>query len=125
MIRKTKKTKFLTRKISETFLEFSSPLLESLGKDVSKYKVEQVLKIAFTAWNAVVIDTVKGNSQYVTQIRELTRDDPMSAALIEQMISRKQDMFSDDLRMIGRYRVTQKRGKWRLRAEARDPSTID
>ena len=102
MVQKTKKTKFPTRKISETFLEFSSPLLESLGKDITKYKVEQVLKIAFTAWNSVVIDTVKGNSQYVAQIRELTRDDPMSAALIEQMISRKQDMFSDDLRTIGR-----------------------
>jgi arginine repressor len=125
MIQKKKKTKFPPRKISETFLEFSLPLLESLGKDVNKYKVEQVLKIAFTAWNAVVIDTVKGNSQYVARIRELTRDDPMSNALIEQMISRKQDMFSDDLRMIGRYRVTQKRGEWRLRAEARDPSTID
>jgi hypothetical protein len=27
--------------------------------------------------------------------------------------------------MIGEYRLTQKRGEWRLRAEARDPSTID
>jgi hypothetical protein len=125
MIQKKKKTKFPPRKISETFLEFSLPLLESLGKDVNKYKVEQVLKIAFTAWNAVVIDTVKGNSQYVARIRELTRDDPMSNALIEQMISRKQDMFSGDHRMIGEYRLTLKRGEWRLRTEARDPSTID
>lgn len=125
MVRKTDKTKFPHRKISETFLEFSAPLLESLGKDVTKYKAEQVLKIAFTAWNAVVIDTVKGNSQYVGKLRELTMDDPMSAALIEQMISRKQDMFSGDLRMIGEYRVTQKRGEWRLWAEARDSSTID
>jgi hypothetical protein len=125
MVQKTKKAKFPQRKISETFLDFSSPILDSLGQDVTKYKVEQVLKIAFTAWNAVVIDTVKGNSQYVAQLRQLTRDDPMSAALIEQMISRKKDMFSDDLRMIGEYRVTQKRGEWRLWAEARDPSTID
>ena len=87
--------------------------------------MEQVLKIAFTAWNAVVLDTVKGNTHYVTKLRELTTDDPMSAALIEQMISRKQDMFSGDHRMIGEYRLTQKSGEWRLRAEARDPSPID
>ena len=125
MVRKTKKTKFPHRKISETFLDFSSPLLDALGKDVTKYQVEQVLKIAFTAWNAVVLDTVKGNTQYVTQLRELTAEDPMSAALIEQMISRKQNMYSADHRMIGEYKLTRKSGEWRLRAEARDPSTID
>ena len=51
--------------------------------DVNKYQVEQALKIAFTVWNAVVLDTVKGNNQYVTKLRELTADDPMSAALLE------------------------------------------
>jgi len=49
----------------------------------------------------------------------------MSDALIEQMITRKRDMFSDDNRLIGEYRVTQKKGEWRLWAEARDPSNID
>ncbi|MGD8284795.1 MAG: hypothetical protein PVG08_11840 [Desulfobacterales bacterium] len=75
MVRKTKKTKFPHRKISETFLDFTSPLLDALNKDVTKYQVEQVLKIAFTAWNAVVLDTVKGNTRYVTQLRELTAED--------------------------------------------------
>ncbi len=125
MVRKTKKTKFPHRKISETFLDFSSPLLDALGKDVTKYQVEQVLKIAFTAWNAVVLDTVKGNTRYVTQLRQLTAEDPMSAVLIEQMISRKQNMYSADHRMIGEYKLTRKSGEWCLWAEARDPSTID
>jgi hypothetical protein len=125
LVRKTKKTKFPHRKISETFLDFTSPLLDALNKDVTKYQVEQVLKIAFTAWNAVVLDMVKGNARYVIKLRELTADDPMSAALLEQMISRKQDMFSGDHRMIGEYRLTLKRGEWRLRTEARGLSTID
>ena len=125
MVRKTKKTKFPHRKISQTFLDFSLPLLDTLGEDATKYQVEQVLKIAFTAWNAVVLDTVNGNTQHVTKMRELTTENSMSAALIEQMISRKQDIFSGDHRMIGEYRLTQKIGEWRLWAEARDPSTID
>jgi hypothetical protein len=57
--------------------------LDALGKDVTKYQAERVLKIAFTVWNAVVLDTVKGNNQYVIKLRELTADDPMSAALLE------------------------------------------
>ena len=125
MVRKAKKTEFPHRKISETFLDFSSPLLDALGEDATKYQVEQVLKIAFTTWNAVVLDTVNGNTQHVTKLRELTTENPMSAALIEQMISRKQDIFSGDHGMIGEYRLTQKIGEWRLWAEARDPSTID
>ncbi len=119
-----KKNEFPNRKISETFLEFSSPLMDTIGEDVTKYKVEQVLKIAFTVWNAIVLDTAKGSSKYISMVRKTTMGDPISSALIEQMISRKNDMFTDDQRMIGEYCIMQKNGEWRLLAEARDPSTI-
>jgi len=33
-------------------------------------------------------------------------------------------MFANDLRLIGEYSITQKKGEWRLRAEARNSSTI-
>jgi hypothetical protein len=125
MIRKKKKIKYPDRKISETFLDFSSPFLDSFSEKVTKYQVEKVLQIAFTVWNAVVLDIVNGNIQYVTKLRELTKEDPTSTALIEQMINRKQDAFSDDHRMIGEYKLFRKNGEWRLWAEARDPSTID
>jgi hypothetical protein len=121
---KKKKNKFPNRKISETFLDFASPIMNALGKDATKYQVEQVLKIAFTVWNSIVLDTVKGSSEYVSMLRETMKEDPMSSALIEQMIFRKNDMFSGDHRMIGEYSVTQKNGEWRLRADARDPSVI-
>jgi hypothetical protein len=125
MIRDKKRNKFKHRKISETFLDFSSPLLDALGENASKYQVEQVLKIAFTVWNAAVLDTVKGNTQFVNQLMESTSEDPMSATLIMQMINRKQDVFSCDHRLIGEYWLTKKKGEWRLRAEAKDPLTID
>jgi hypothetical protein len=121
---KKKKNKFPNRKISETFLDFASPIMDALGKDATKYQVEQVLKIAFTVWNSIVLDTVKGSSEYVSMLRETLKNDPMSSALIEQMIFRKNDMFPDDNRMIGEYSVSVKNGEWRLRAEARDPSAI-
>lgn len=125
MVRKTKSGLSPHRKISETFLDFSRLIIDSMGREATKDQVEQVLKISFTVWNAVVLDTVNGTSQYISKIRELTSGDPISAALIEQIISRKQAMFSDDYRLIGEYRLTQKNSEWRLWAEARDPWTID
>jgi len=121
---KKKKLKFPNRKISETLLDFSSPLLDALGKGATKYQVEKVFEIAYTVWNAIVLDTVKDSSEHISMLRQTIEGDPMASELIEQFISRKKAMFADDLRLIGEYRVTQKRGEWRLRAEARDSSTI-
>lgn len=121
---KKKKIKFPNRKISETFLDFSSPLLNSLEKDVTKSQVEKVLVIAYTVWNSVVLDTVKGNTKHISMLKQTIREDPISAILIEEMISRKKNMFADDLRMIGNYSIFQNNGEWRLRAEARDPSSL-
>ena len=81
--------------------------MDAIGKNATKYQVEQVFVIAFTVWNSIVLDTVKGSSQYLTMLIETLKEDPMSSALIEKMIFRKNDMFSDDHRMIGEYSVTQ------------------
>ncbi len=48
----------------------------------------------------------------------------MASSMIEQLISRKMEFYADDLRLIGEFSITKKKGKWRLRADARDPSTI-
>jgi hypothetical protein len=121
---KKKHLKFPNRKISETFLDFSSPLLETIGGAATKGQVEKVLQITYTVWNAIVLDTAKGCGKNISMLRETTKSDQMTSLLIEQLISRKRDLFADDLRLIGEYSITQKKGEWRLRAEARDPSTI-
>lgn len=109
------------RKISETFLDFAEPLLETVDRKAGKEGVEKILQIAFTVWNSVVFDTVGGSGDYVAKLRQCIENDPIAAALIEFMISRKKAMFGDDLRLIGEYSVTKKLGGWNLRAEARDP----
>ncbi|MBI4527905.1 MAG: hypothetical protein HY695_29265 [Deltaproteobacteria bacterium] len=109
------------RKISETFFAFAAPLLEAVGPKATRRQVEEVLKIAFTVWNSVIYDTVNGNDHYVAQIRQLTANDPQSSAVLEQMITRKKTMFSDDQRVIGEYKLTKKPGEWHLWAEARKP----
>jgi hypothetical protein len=42
------------RKISETFLRFAAPLLESLPRDAPEHHAQQALQVSFTAWNAVL-----------------------------------------------------------------------
>lgn len=121
---KKKKRQFSKRKISETFLDFSSPLLDALGRGATKHQVEKVFEITYTVWNAIVLDTVKDSSEHISMLRQTFEGDPMSSELIEQFISRKKTLFANDLRLIGEYSITQKRGEWRLRAEARDSSTF-
>jgi len=107
---------------SETFLDFAAPLLGEPG-GATKDQLEEVLKVGFTVWNSVVFDTVNGNTECVATLRKLTAVDPISAALTEQMISRKRAVFPDDHRLIGRYGLKRKNGEWRLWAEARAPAT--
>jgi hypothetical protein len=82
-----KKIEFPDRKISETFLDYSSPLLDALGEHPTKYQVEQVLKIAFTVWNAIVLDSVKGGTEYISLVRDTVKKDLMSSALIERTLT--------------------------------------
>jgi hypothetical protein len=111
------------RKISETFLAFSAPLLETAGIRQTKGQIEKVLKIAFTVWNSVEFDTIDSNNHFIDRIRELVANDPEASRNIEEMITRKKTLFSDDHRLIGGYRLTRKNGEWNLWAEARLPQS--
>jgi hypothetical protein len=114
---------FPERKISETFLDFASPLLDVLPHGVGKAEFESVLKIAFTVWNAVVYADVTGDEKHLETIRKLTAQDPdpIALPLIKQLIDRKRAVFGADHRLIGEYRVTAKWGGFNLWAEARTP----
>ncbi len=123
MTRTTKKKPFPDRKISETFLDFSLPLLEALGSRPSKDRIERVLMITSTVWNSVVLDAVRDNDHYVAKLRESAAVDPEFSAILEFMIARKWAMFANDNRLIGEYSVRYNRYEWRLRVEARGPAT--
>jgi hypothetical protein len=110
------------RRISEAFLEFAEPLLEKEGAPPTAQEAEKVLQLASTIWNAVVYDTVHGNTEWVTRLRNLIAGQPPLVALIEQMILRKQSSFGHDLRLVGEFKILEKNGEWRLRAEARAPT---
>jgi hypothetical protein len=121
MVKKKLEISFPDRKISETFLDFAEPLLRTAGAQITKDQFEKALKLAFTVWNSVVLDTVNSDSHFVTELKKYVAEDVLSEALIQQMISRKKAMFGHDLRLIGEYKIMKEKGEWRLRAEARAP----
>lgn len=108
-------------KISAAFLDFASPLIDAAGPDAGNSELTPILTLAFTAWNAVVLDRVNGDTQFVDAIRLTTAGNPGSAALMELLLERKRLLFADDERLIGNYELLQEDGEWVLRAEARDP----
>ena len=124
MARAKTRKKIADRKISETFLDFASPLLDPLGAEATEREMENALQIAFTVWNAVVYDAVDRSSRWVDRLRNyLAGQDPRVQALIEQLVSRKQSLFGNDHRLVGEYQLYRQGGELRLRAEARAPRT--
>jgi len=110
------------RKFSETFLDFSSPLLDAIGDGATKQQIENVLKITYSVWNAVILDTVKGSSDYISMLKQTMENNPMGLKFIEELISRKKNQFGNDFRLIDEYSIKNVKGEWRLRVEARDSS---
>jgi hypothetical protein len=114
--------RFPEPKISETFLEFAEPILGNEIGSLTAEEIEQALRVPFVVWNAVVYDTVHGNAEWVTRVREQVAQDPQLTLLIDGLITRKQTQFGHDLRLVGKYEIVETNGEWRLRVEARSPT---
>ncbi len=107
------------RKISETFLDFASPIMETLPDDASAAYVESVLKTPYAVWNAMVLYEVKGDRHFLDQIQAAMTHFPEGAALVHVLIERKRTLFGRDHRVIGVYAIIEKRGELVLRADVR------
>ncbi|MEJ0034888.1 MAG: hypothetical protein WDO68_02170 [Gammaproteobacteria bacterium] len=59
-------TPFHEPNISKAFLEFAQPILGEEGS-LTPEQIEQILRMAFVTWNAVVYDTVHADTEWVTR----------------------------------------------------------
>ncbi len=57
-----------SRKISETFLDFAAPLLSTIPRGAGKWQYENILKIAFVVWNAVVYADATNDDRHLSGI---------------------------------------------------------
>lgn len=116
------------RKISETLLDFAEPLLKGLGGGPSPHSVREALQIAWTIWNAVVLEQTSGNGAHFAEIRKLMSLQSIPIAFSrpphELLIERKQTIprFTSDHRMMGEFTLELREGGWVLRLEARTPA---
>ena len=118
------RTAYPNRKISETFLHFAAPILHDLSSEAPEHRVQEALRVSFTAWNAVVFADVLNDHRHLDEIRRLTADYPEAALFMEQLIARKRALFADDARLIGNWEVTRTEDGINLHAEARDPHSL-
>ena len=115
---------FPDRKISETFLQFAAPLLHALRSETPERQVDEALEVAYTAWNAVIFADVLNDNRYLEEARRLTANTAGPAMLMEQMIARKRELFAEDTRLIGNWKVTSTEDGINLHADARDPHSL-
>lgn len=113
---------FPESKISETFLQFAEPILGNESGSLTAEEVEKALGVAFVVWNAVVYDTVHGNTEWIARLRKQAAQDSQLLLLIDGLITRKQTQFGHDLRLVGEFEIVETNGEWRLRVEARSPT---
>ena|SRR5438477_4386217 len=64
--------RFPDRKISETFLDFASPIMNDLPSEAAEHRARQALQVSFTVWNAVIFADVLNDHGYIDQIRYLS-----------------------------------------------------
>lgn len=110
------------KKISETFLRFAAPVLSTMPEGAPPSEIENVLRVPYLIWNALVFDHANGTDNYLTRVRETIAQSRVGVAITEDLIERKRRLFADDNLLIGEYRVTKLGpGEINLWVEARDP----
>lgn len=122
--KKSKKNQnFPSRKISETLIDFAKPFIDIVDENTTQEQLEQGFTIAITVWNAVVFEAVKKDSKYLkmlrTSILEMDENSDYGYDMIESLISRKKEFFTDDLRAIGNFSLKYNDGYLHVKAEAR------
>jgi len=115
---------FPDRKISETFLQFAAPLLHALQGEAPERQIRKALEVAHTAWNAAIFADVLNDNRYIDEVRRLTANTAGPAMLVEQMVARKRELFADDTRLIGNWKLTRTEDGINLHADARDPHSL-
>jgi hypothetical protein len=115
--------KFPARKISDTLMLFAAPMLDPVAEVATKSQMEQMIEFAWLVWNAVVMADVDGNATTMDGLRTSFKSDLEAKAIIDALVARKRELFSDDERIMKQPQLMQRNGEYNLRVEATSPSS--
>jgi len=111
------------RKISETLLDFVKPLtMELVDENTSTEQIHDLLKIAVTVWNAMVMEEWGHGPRYLDEVRATLKDARLGnmGSFVEALVERKRERFAHDLRAISHFEVQpDPEDGFRIFAEAR------
>lgn len=108
-------------KISETLINFALPLLELVDEETSQRQLTHAFMLVVTVWNAVVESEVNKDSSYLDELRTpLVKEDfgDYALSMVEALISRKKELYPNDLRMISDYSLKYDAGELHVEAVA-------
>jgi hypothetical protein len=116
-----------TRKISETIIEFGTPILQELPNEPSKEEYDAAFHLIVSAWNAITLDkrnkTNKFEKEFLLVLQELPKK---LRNILKAMLKKRKKPYSSDQRSVGEYSVIVKNGEIVFRADARvDLEKID
>lgn len=97
------------RKASEVFLEYANPYIQMYLKEKGKAtldEIEEMLKLPWIVWNAVIMQEKKNKIDFMTSIRLAIKNLSVGAnALVESMLERKLKKFSKYCYMLGNFKL--------------------
>jgi hypothetical protein len=117
------------RKISETVVDFGTPVLRDLDHEQSIEIVRATFSLVITVWNAhVMAMPVWDKAEVLKQLEGLLRAPgtaPQMIAACADLATRRQQHFANDPRAVGEWRVAfDNRGRVRLHCEAHVPPSL-
>ena len=125
MSRTKLKSRSQKKKISETLIQFASPMLEMIGTDAPPDTMRELFMTAVTVWNGVVWEQLGKGSHFVDEIRQqlCAADMLPMAAIVDDLIERKRTVFSDTRVMISSHEIVYNsdQTEFVVRAEGRVP----
>jgi len=110
-----------SRKISETFIEFVSPIVAVLNEAAGKTGQDTALKLGSIVWNAVVYADAMVDHTFLDRVRRDMARDPISTTFVNQLIERKRTLFASDHRLVASYGFRQRQGEPRFWVKAPRP----
>jgi len=109
-----------TRKISETIIEFGTPILQELPNEPSKEEYDAAFRLIVSAWNAVTLDKQNKTNKFEKAFLPVLNEIPKKLRnILKAMLKKRKKTYSSDQRAVGEYSVIEKNGEIVFRADAR------
>ena len=102
--------------MSEILLDFAEPLLEEIDRSEER-GFSNVIAIAAFAWNVSLLPKEKWESSIEDMVKELAQSDEdvaMMKGIVQMLIQRRMEFFSDITRFIFDYEILDEKEGWHL-----------